>query len=198
MDEETDWSQISRSTSNHTLKLKLCEEKNPTEIHNALYEVCRDSVVDRSTVSRWTSRFREGRVSIQGDPRNWRPVTATDDQSVVNVSTLLEKDRRTSCEEIAHEANMSTASVFKIVTQTLQKRKVVAKWVPHQLNEEQKATRKRVAEELLRCYEAEGEQFLNRSVAIDETWIRYFEPQLKSQSFQLKHANSPFLKKCRR
>jgi hypothetical protein len=52
----------------------------------------------------------------------------------------------------------------------LQKRKVAAKWVLHQLNEEQNAARKRVAEELLRRYEA-GEQFLNRIVAIDETWI---------------------------
>jgi hypothetical protein len=44
--------------------------------------------------------------------------------------------------------------------------------------------RKRVAEELLRRYKAEREQFLNRNVAIDETWIRDFEPQLKSQSSQ--------------
>jgi hypothetical protein len=64
---------------------------------------------------------------------------------------------------------MSTASVFRIVTQTLQKRNVAAKWVPHQQSEEQKAARKRVAEEPLRRYEAEGEQFLNRIVATDET-----------------------------
>ena len=125
--------------------------------------------MDRSTVSRWASHFREGWVSIQDDPRSRRPVTATDDTSVVIVSTLLEEDRCKSCEEIAHEANMSTGSVFRIVTQTLQKRKVAAKWIPHQLSEEQKAARKRIAEELLRRYEAEGEQFLNRIVAIDET-----------------------------
>jgi len=178
------------ATSDHTLKLKL-PRKHPTEINDALHEVCGDSVVDRNTVSRWASRFREGRVSIQDDPRRGRPVTPTDDTSVVIVSTLLEEDRRKSCEEIAHEVNMSTASVFRIVTQTLQKREVAAKWVPHQLSEEQKAARKRVAEELLRRYEAEGEQLLNRIVAIDETWIRDFESQLKSQSSQWKHATSP-------
>ena len=111
------------------------------------------------------------------------------------VSTLLEEDRRKSCEEIAHEANMSTSSVFRIVTQTLQKRKVDAKWIPHQLSEEKKAARKRVAEELLRRYEAEGEQFLKLIVAVGETWIRNFEPQLKYQSYQWKHANSPRPKK---
>ena len=66
---------------------------------------------------------------------------------------------------------MSAASVFRIVTQTLQKRKVAAKWVLRQLSEEPKAACKGVAEELLRCYEAECEQFLNRTVAIDKTWI---------------------------
>jgi len=86
-------------------------------------------------VSRWASRFLDGRVSIQNDPRSGRPVTTTNDTSEVIVSTLLEEDRRKSREEIAHEANMSTASVFRIVTQTLQKRKVAGKWVPHQLSE---------------------------------------------------------------
>jgi hypothetical protein len=90
---------------------------------------------------------------------------------VVIGSTLLEEDQHKSCEEIAHEANMSTASVFRIMTQTLQKRKVAAKWVPHQLSKEQKASRKRVAEELLWRYKAEGEQFLNRIVATDEIWL---------------------------
>ena len=84
------------------------------------------------------------------------------------------------------------------MTETLLKRKVAAKWVPHHLSEEQKAARKRVAEELLRRYEAEGEQFLNRTVATHEIWIRDFEPQLKSQSCQCKHATSPRPKKCRR
>jgi len=90
---------------------------------------------------------------------------------VVIVSTLLEEDQLKSCEEIALEANTSTDSVFRIVTQTLQKRKVAVKSVPHQLSKEQKAACKRVAEELLRRYEAEVEQFWNRIVATDETWI---------------------------
>ena len=147
MEEETDWSRISRSDQGSCIKIETLRRKNPTEIYNALHEVCGDSVVDHSTVTQWASRFREGRVSIQDDPRSGRPVTATDDTSVVIVSTLLEEGRRKSCEEVAHEANVSTASIFRIVTQTLQKRKVAAKWVPHQLSEEQKAARKRIPED---------------------------------------------------
>jgi hypothetical protein len=86
--EETDWSQISRSDQRSYIKIETLRRKNPNKVHNALREVCWDSVVDRSTVSRWTSRFREGQVSIQEDPRRGRPVTATDDTSVVIVSTV--------------------------------------------------------------------------------------------------------------
>jgi hypothetical protein len=39
---------------------------------------------------------------------------------------------------------------------------------------------------------------LRRIVAIDETWIRDFEPELKSQSSQWKHPSSPRPLKCRR
>ena len=86
MEEETDWSQISRIDQRSYIKIETLRGKTPTEIHNALHEVCGDSVVDRSTVSRWASRLREGRVSIQDDPRSGRPVTASDDPSVVIVT----------------------------------------------------------------------------------------------------------------
>jgi hypothetical protein len=39
---------------------------------------------------------------------------------------------------------------------------------------------------------------LRRIVAIDETWIHDFEPELKSQSAQWKHPSSPRSSKCRR
>jgi hypothetical protein len=72
------------------IKTETLWGKNPTEIHNALHEVCRDSVVDCGTVSQWASHFYEGWVSIQDDPRSWRPVTTTDDISVVIISLWQE------------------------------------------------------------------------------------------------------------
>jgi transposase len=83
MEEETDWSQISRSDQQSYIKIEILRGKNPTDIHNALHGVCGDSVADHNTVPRWASRFREGGVSIQDDPRSGRPVRATGDTSVV-------------------------------------------------------------------------------------------------------------------
>jgi hypothetical protein len=55
-----------------------------------------------------------------------------------------------------------------------------------------------VATQLLDRYQREGEDFLKRIVAIDETWIRDFEPKLKSQSMQWKGKDSPRSLKYRR
>ena len=57
-------------------------------LHN-LREVCGDNVVYRSTVSRWSARFREGRLSTEDKPRSGRPSTAADYTSEVIVNDIL-------------------------------------------------------------------------------------------------------------
>ena len=47
-------------------------------------------------------------------------------------------------------------------------------------------------------FNVEGRAFLYRIVAIDETWVRGFEPDLKSQSNEWRSPNSPRPKKFRR
>ena len=81
--------------------------------------MCGDNVVDRSTVSRWSARFRESRLSTEDNPRRGRQSTATDYTSKVNVNDILQEVRRKTCEEIAREARMSVASVYRIITNNL-------------------------------------------------------------------------------
>jgi hypothetical protein len=46
IEEETDWSQISRSAQRSYINIEISRGKTPTEIHNALRDVCGNSVVD--------------------------------------------------------------------------------------------------------------------------------------------------------
>jgi hypothetical protein len=55
------------------IKIETLRGQTPTEIHIALREVCDEQTMDRSTVSRWATRLREGRVTINDDPRPGRP-----------------------------------------------------------------------------------------------------------------------------
>jgi hypothetical protein len=58
------------------------------------------------------------------------------------------------------------------LTNDLQKRKMFARWVPHSLTAEQKQKRLEIATLLKQRFNVEGQAFLYRIVAIDETWVR--------------------------
>jgi hypothetical protein len=115
-----------------------------------------DNVVNCSTVSRWSASFHEGRLSTEDNSRCGRPSTATDYTFEVNVNDILREDRRKTCEEIAHEARISVASFYRVITNNLKMRKVAARWVPHHLSDEQKPCHQRITEELLHRYQTEG------------------------------------------
>jgi len=103
-----------------------------------------------------------------------------------------------TCEEIAHCAGISRASAYRILTECLHKRRIAARWVPHDLSEEQKCRRVEIAQKLLHRFREEGKELLQKMVAIDETWIRDFEPELKSQSSEWRGKGSPRPKKFKR
>jgi len=88
------------------IKIETLRGKTPMEIHSSLMEVCGVETVDRSTMSLWAQRFREGRLSTENDLKSGRPRPSTDDQSVECVLQILEEDRRMTCEQIAHSAGI--------------------------------------------------------------------------------------------
>jgi transposase len=138
------------------IKIETLRGKTPTEIHSLLMEVCGVETVDQSTISRWAQRFHEGRLSIENDPKSGRPRTSTDDQSVERVLQILEEDHRMTCEEIAQSAGISRASAYRILIERLHKRRIAARWVPHDLIEEQKCRRLEIAQQWLHRFREEG------------------------------------------
>ena len=149
-----------------------------------------------ATVKRWASKFRDGNSSVEDAPRSGRPATATDESVVGQVRDLVAEDRRLTVEEISAEVGISTGSAWDILHNKLNKRKKCARWVPHVLTEEQKACRVSISSAHLARFKREGDAFLNRVVAGDETWIRSYEPLLKRQSAEWRSPGSPRPKKA--
>ena len=75
--------------------------------------------------------------------------------------------------------------------------RVVARWVPKLLSEEQKRERVRCSRDLLKSWRSEKD-FLDRIVTGDESWLHYYEPESKFQSYQWKrkHEAVPIKVKC--
>ncbi|VVC34278.1 Ribonuclease H-like domain [Cinara cedri] len=89
------------------IKIETIRGKTVPEIHAALNEVCGTDTVDRSTVQRWHQRFRDGRISIDNNPRSGRPSTVTQDNTNAAIlATLLDEDRRITVREIENETEI--------------------------------------------------------------------------------------------
>ena len=74
-------------------------------------------------------------------------------------------------------------------------RRLCARWIPKMLSECQKAQRVELCRRFVQRFEREGEDFLTRIVAADETWIRLYEPESKEQSTMWKTPGSTSPKK---
>ena len=156
------------------------------------------SSVSLKTVYRWLERFSDGKTDISDEPRCGRPVEVTDTYYVEKIKELLDEDRRYTCEELAECIGISHGSAHTILTRHLKMQRVAARWVPHYLTRTQIAERVEAAQTHLIRHENEGDQFLNRIVAIDETWLRSYESELKSQSSEWHTSGSPRPAKFRR
>ena len=147
--------------------------------------VVHKNVLSYRTVARWIKVFREGRDSVQDNIHKGRNYVGNN--IVQLLASLLDADRRWTARELTAEVGVchKTSSTFCTtfsITANLQRLGYpmrVQQWhrfaVSHAL----------------------GGDFLGRIVAVDETWARSYEPNLKRKSNEWKHSDSPRPKKVR-
>ena len=78
---------------------------------------------------------------MKDDARSDRPSTARTDENVESVCHLLTEDCRTTLQVIADRLNTGNETVSQTVNIDLGKRKICARYVPHNLTTEQKQER---------------------------------------------------------
>ena len=98
--------------------------------------------------------------------------------------------------DVAESVGISHGSAHEIIIRQLKMRRIAARWVPHFLTRDQMQERVPLAEEHINRHEKEGKHFC--IVAIDEIWLRSYEPELKSQSTEWHSPASPRPAKFRR
>ena len=74
--------------------------------------------------------------------------------------------------------------------------KICIKFVPRVLREDQKERRCHDSREMVELINSDP-AVLNALVTCDENWIYCYDPEIKRQSYQWKHAGSPRPKKAR-
>ena len=113
------------------------------------------------------------------------------------VERLVLNNRQIKVAELASECDISNGSVYTIpvIHEHLGMSKVSARWVPRNLNMQDRQQRVESSQELLEVYNANSEDFHTRLVTGDETCITTGTQILKKESMQWKRPGSPPPKK---
>lgn len=170
--------------------------KTPTESLFLLRHVYGDATMSRARVFEWHKRFTDGREDTEDNSRTGRPVTCRTEENIERVRHALLKDRRLTVRMIAEELSISKDTVWTIITEDLEMRKVCAKMVPKILTDDQKEKRLSNCKDVVERIEKDP-TLLARVVTGDESWIFEYDPETKRQSLQWKSPSSPRPQKAR-
>jgi hypothetical protein len=134
-----------------------------------------------------TCRY-SGRTSLEDDPREGRPKSATTPEIIEQVHGMVLDDRRMRVREIAETIGLSKESVGYILHEELDMKMPCARWVPRLLTADQKRTRMNISEQCLGCFNKNKTDVLRQFITMDETWIHHYTPESKQQSKQWSEA----------
>ena len=70
------------------------EGLTPNEIHSKFINVYGDSSPSFSTFKKWAAEFKRGRTSLEDDPREGRPKSATTPEIIKQVHDMIVDDGR--------------------------------------------------------------------------------------------------------
>ena len=157
-----------------------CKGKSFQECFQRLKHCFGDQSPSKATVVRWFRRFMSGTRTLEDD-RCGRMATIVTPENVYRVESLIKKDPKMTYYEIQDIMKISSASLTLILHDCLDARKR-ARWVPHNLSEEQKRGRVDWCTHMLRKFDGVRSPRVWDIVSGDETWVYQYDPETKRQS----------------
>uniref|UniRef100_A0A6M2DNE2 Putative histone-lysine n-methyltransferase setmar-like protein n=1 Tax=Xenopsylla cheopis TaxID=163159 RepID=A0A6M2DNE2_XENCH len=158
------------------IRFLYLEGKTRCGIKERLDAVYGEHSPSMATVKNWYNAFKRGRTTVFDEPRPGAPKTATTEDNVTKIHELVLADSLLKVREIAETVGISKDRVGHILHEILGMRKLLARWVPLLLSPEGKAVRESTSERCLTIFKSDPQDFLNRFVTVDETWIHWHQP----------------------
>jgi histone-lysine N-methyltransferase SETMAR len=141
-----------------------------TEIYKELQLACPSQAPQFTCVCKWAKLFRDGRESIEDDPRSGRPITAHTPNNVELVRRIVEEDRHSTYAQIEALTGLSSHTINEILHQSLKIRKLASRWIPHLLTDANRRQRLDACRHNLAMFK-EGKWRICDVVTGDESWI---------------------------
>ncbi|GFX68542.1 histone-lysine N-methyltransferase SETMAR [Trichonephila clavipes] len=140
--------------------------------------------------------FKEGRESVEDEPRVGRPSTSRTAENEQHLRYLLNTDWCLSVRMISEQLGMDKMVVHKIISEDLGMKKICTKLVPKVLTDVHKQSREAVSKDLLERVE-EDPHFFNNVITGEESWFFQYDPETKRQSNEWHTPQSSRQKKAR-
>ena len=104
--------------------------ESASEIKSELDTVYGENILPYRIVARWVSYFNESRSSAKHEVHLGRPVSATSENDVATVQSVVQQDSQYTVEEISDLSDLSLSYVFTILKEKLKLQKICAHWIP--------------------------------------------------------------------
>ncbi|XP_037515701.1 protein GVQW3-like [Rhipicephalus sanguineus] len=163
--------------------IKFCQKLGDSQVETIgkIKTAFGDDAMSRTQIKEWYNRFKDGRTSVESEPRSGRPSTCRNDQVIAEVNAVVMRGRRVTIREIAEEVGISTFSAHSTMTEDLAMKRVAAKFVPKLLTVVQKQLRVEVSQDMLDLTSSDP-NFMNIVITGDESWVYGYDPETKSHS----------------
>jgi transposase len=142
------------------IKFFVKEGLTPNEIHSKFIKVYGDSSTSFSTIKKWAAEFKRGRTSLEDDPCEGHPRSATTSEIIEQVHDMVLDDWWMKVYEIAEIIGISEECVGYILHEELDMKRLCTRCLPRLLTADQKCTRMKIPEQCLERFNKNKTDFL--------------------------------------
>jgi transposase len=172
------------------IKCHVLLDTPAAEVYNMLHNIARSQALSRPRVFQLYKEFNDrSRLSSEEIPREGRPRTLTDEYHRDRLKELLREDQNWGTFEYAETLGISYWATRELLKE-IGAKKIATRWVPYQLKPAQKKLRADICAEHLERYNNDNDM-LDRIIAIDESWLKYYDPKDYWASHQYRLPDQP-------
>jgi len=149
------------------IKFFVKEGLMPNEIHSKFIKGYGDSSPLFSTIKKWAAELKRDRTSLEDDPCERRPKSATPPEIIEQVHNMVLDDWRMKVHEIAETIGVSKERVGYILHEELDMKTFRARCLTHLLTAAQKCTRMKISEQCLESFNKNKTDFVHQFIPMD-------------------------------
>ncbi len=182
-----------------TIKFLMKTSATPIQCWSKLKEVWGDRTMSKTQVRVWYKHFKEGQDNVRDAPRSGRLHSARSPENIAIISGMVQGDSSLSMREMSQRTGISEPIIAKILRVDLNLSRKCSKFIPKDLSEAQKWTRKTMCDDNIQflCDQPDPEDFIQRIITGDETWVSTYEAFGKQASTLWSEKGGLRLKKAR-